>query len=677
MARIYLLQQTPGSDGARVDLRDTILIGREPDCRVVLQDDLVSRHHAEVSFKNGRALLKDLGSTNGTTINGARIKETNLRNGQSFMVGRTTFTVVEEEETVIRQARARAEAASAPKVTNFIMTDASEGSVYETRAPAPLQPVPEMSSTQPLTLEQMAKLSQRLAALNRIGNALASILEVGTLMEEVVEQVFGLFPKADRCCVLLEEGGELRPVKVKLRGRAAGGEIRLSRTVVALNRNERKAVLSFDTATDQRLSAAMSIVASGIRSIMSVPVVHKDEFFGILYLDTADIGSPFSADDLEMLASLAGQLAVFVKNARLVSQIQKETELRTNLGRYLSPSVVSEIARGNLVTSLGGETREGTVLFSDVVGFTRICRNLSAAEVVSILNRFFQDLVDAVFKYDGTVDKFGGDAMLCVWGAPVPMKDHAGPAVAAALEMQNRLYGFNLGLEAGGSTVKIRMGIGLNSGTFIAGNVGSDRRLEYTVIGDHVNFAQRVEEKATGGMVLVSDATRKAIPEAAAVRLKPTVIRGATGEFLVHSVRGIPIPVAAPPGGGAPAASTKVRALLTSLPARAGKAGSGTKVEALVVGVARDPAGPVLTVRVPAASGLAEAGALELEIVLPEVPGIPPMAGGILGTRAPEEGRPWRDVDLLVSSLPAPLDVILQPGSTWESALAPDAITRA
>ena len=193
-----------------------------------------------------------------------------------------------------------------------------------------------------------------------------------------------------------------------------------------------------------------------------------------------------------MLASLAGQLAVFVKNARLVSQIQRETELRTNLGRYLSPSVVAEIARGSLVTSLGGETREGTVLFSDIVGFTRVCRNLSAAEVVSLLNRFFQDLVDAVFRFEGTVDKFGGDAMLCVWGAPVPMKDHAAPAAAAALEMQNRLYGFNLGLEATGSPVKIRMGIGLNSGSFIAGNVGSDQRLEYTVIGDAVNLAQRV-----------------------------------------------------------------------------------------------------------------------------------------------------------------------------------------
>ncbi len=462
----------------------------------------------------------------------------------------------------------------------------------------------------------------------------------------------------------MEEGGELRPVKVKQRGQAVGGEIRLSKTVVRMNRVERKSVLSYDTATDQLLSAAMSIVASGIRSIMSVPIVSKDEFFGILYLDTGDIGSPFNADDLEMLASMAGQLAVFVKNARLVSQIQKETVLRTNLGRYLSPSVVSEIASGNLNPSLGGETRNGTVLFSDVVGFTKVCRNLSAAEVVSILNKFFQDLVDAVFRYDGTVDKFGGDAMLCVWGAPVAMPDHAGPAMAGALEMQNRLYGFNLDLMAAGSPVQIRMGIGLNSGSFIAGNVGSERRLEYTVIGDHVNLAQRVEEKATGGMVLVSDATRQLVPDAAAIRMQPIVIRGATGDFIVHSVRAVPL------------RGAKDGTMLASIPARAGKAGAGEMIDALVVAFVRGPSGPLFTVRVPTVSGLADATALDVELLLPEIPGALKLAGGVMGVRPPEENRPWRDVEVLFPTLPPPLDVVLKAGSRWESPLAPTAIKR-
>ena len=103
-------------------------------------------------------------------------------------------------------------------------------------------------------------------------------------------------------CILLDVRGELRPVKVKLRGKqeAGSGDIRLSKTVLALNRDERKAVLSFDTANDTRLSASASIVASGIRSVMSVPIVQKTDFFGILYLDTADVGAPFGNDDLDL-----------------------------------------------------------------------------------------------------------------------------------------------------------------------------------------------------------------------------------------------------------------------------------------------------------------------------------------------------------------------------------------
>ncbi len=666
MPRLVIVQQTPGADPVRISLEKEVVIGRESDCRVILLDDLVSRHHARVLVHQGRVVVKDLGSTNGTTVAGVHVKEQVLRTGQSFTVGRTVFTVREEDLT--GEMRAVSEAPKAQP--GIVLTEAQEGSVYETRS----SDAPDRSreaATQPLTLEQMAILSQRLAAMNRIGTALASILEVETLLAEVVAQVFGLFPRADRCCILMEgKDGEIRPAQTKVRGRAdAGAEIRISRTVLGLNRDERKAVLSFDTATDQRLSAAVSIVASGIRSIMSVPIFSKDDFYGILYLDTGDIGAPFSSDDLELLTTFAGQVAIFVKNARLVGQIQKETELRTNLGRYLSPSVVTEIARGNLVPSLGGETREGTCLFSDVVGFTRVCRALSAAEVVSLLNRFFRDQVDAVFRFEGTVDKFGGDAMLCVWGAPVAMKDHAGPAVSAALDMQNRLFGFNLDLEATGSPVRIHMGIGLNSGNFIAGNVGSERRLEYTVIGDTVNLAQRVEEKATGGMVLVSDATRGFLRGARASRLQPTSIRGAQGDVIVHSVRAMPL-----------REQGRDLGLIASIPLRAGIPGRDGRVDALVVRIQPGAPGPVLHVRIPLGKGFEDAQALRLEAVLPEAPSIPPFSGGVMGLRPQEEGRPFRDIEVLVPALPAPLDAILADvpagGAGWESPLAPDSIPR-
>ena len=222
-------------------------------------------------------------------------------------------------------------------------------------------------------------------------------------------------------------------------------------------------------------------------------------------------------------------------------------------------------------------------------------------------------------------------------------------------------------LAAAGSPVQIRMGIGLNSGSFIAGNVGSEKRLEYTVIGDAVNLAQRVEEKASGGMVLLSDAGRQLAPTLGGVKLQPTTIRGqgAPTAFIIHSIR------------AAPRMGSKENGLLTSIPARAGRAGSADRLDAIIVGADKGPGGTVLTVRVPGASGLESAPALALDIVMPETPGIPAVAGGVLQARPAEEGRPWRDVDLLVPALPSPLDKVLAPGGHFESNLAPDQIPRA
>ncbi len=659
----HLVHERPGSAAAVVPLDGEVLIGRGNDCTVSIQDDLASRHHARVVLHGTRHRLEDLGSTNGTTVAGARVKERVLAEGDVFVVGRSRFTyrAGATPGTPTRQIRSDTPS-TAPAV---VLTDAASPSVYETRSSAADEAEAMATGTRALGIEELAVTSRRLATLNRIGSALASILEVDALLAEVVEAVFGIFPRADRCCVLLEEKGELKPAKVKSRAKGARAEdIRISRTIVGLNRDERKSVLSFDTASDSRLSAAVSIVTSGIRSVMSVPIVRKDEFLGILYVDTANMGSPFDSNDLALLANVASQVGIFVKNARLVTQIQSETELRTNLGRYLSPGVVAEIAAGHLVPSLGGETREGTVLFSDIVGFTRLARSLPAAEVVALINRYFQEMVDAVFHWEGTVDKFGGDAMLCVWGAPVPRSDHAWPAAAAALEMQVRLFGFNLGLAAAGGSLQVKMGIGLNSGEFIAGNVGSERRLEYTVIGDTVNLAQRHEEKATGGQVVVSAATRKLLEGAGAVRMRPTTIRGTQGEVTVYSVRALRLPGA------------HGDALLASVPVRVGAPGAEPTHEGMIVAVGPAAETPSLVLRVPAGETASAGGALHLLPVLPEFPGAPAFDVGVMGARKSPGDVPWKDLEVIAPALPEPLASLLKSGGEVEGPVSPDQVPR-
>ncbi|HEU4394555.1 MAG TPA: FHA domain-containing protein, partial [Planctomycetota bacterium] len=173
MPRYLLVQNTPGAPPQKLRLTGEILIGREVDCAVVLNDDLVSRHHARVSLQGNVVALKDLNSTNGTTLEGARLtKEMVLRPGQSFGVGRTTFNLVREDDTAEMQARKRVP--EQPLMTSFIVVEEGDAEVFQARDAAELKAPEEAGhNTQPLTLEQLATLSQRLSAMNRIGNALA------------------------------------------------------------------------------------------------------------------------------------------------------------------------------------------------------------------------------------------------------------------------------------------------------------------------------------------------------------------------------------------------------------------------------------------------------------------------------------------------------------------------
>jgi class 3 adenylate cyclase len=210
--------------------------------------------------------------------------------------------------------------------------------------------------------------------------------------------------------------------------------------------------------------------------------------------------------------------------------------MRTSLSRYLSPDVVRQIGDGALKPNLGGDQVEGTVMFSDIVGFTAMSERLQPSEVLARLNRYFTQMLEAIFGWNGTVDKFGGDAIMAVWGAPVPSGEHAQLAVGGALEMQQRLFDLNCALEEQGEK-PIGMAIGLNSGKFVAGNIGGAERIEWTVIGDNVNLAQRVEGQGFGGCVLCSEDTFGRLPGAGAYRFPPVFVKNRQEPVTIYSVR--------------------------------------------------------------------------------------------------------------------------------------------
>jgi class 3 adenylate cyclase len=210
-------------------------------------------------------------------------------------------------------------------------------------------------------------------------------------------------------------------------------------------------------------------------------------------------------DEVGELSGSFNRMATDLADYR--DRLVDETRIRTNLSRYLSPDVVETIVAQRTDLALGGTRREVTVLFADVVAFTPLAERVEPERVVAILNELFTFLTEIVFRHGGTVDKFVGDCVMAVFGAPYGAADDPVRAVRAADEMMrwldvgNARWSKEIGCD-------LQLAIGMNTGTAVAGNIGSTRRMEYTVIGDAVNLAARLESLARPGQVLMTRATR-------------------------------------------------------------------------------------------------------------------------------------------------------------------------
>jgi adenylate cyclase len=227
--------------------------------------------------------------------------------------------------------------------------------------------------------------------------------------------------------------------------------------------------------------------------------------------------------------AMAAVVGVYVirRLTRLVADVSAEQLRRERLGRYFSPQVAALIG-GALDRATSGESREVTILFSDLREFTALAETLGGPRVVALLNDYHERMVRTIFAFNGTLDKYLGDGLLVYFGAPVPQADHAERAVRCALAMQDELERMN-GVRAARGEAPLRMGIGVHTGTAILGDIGAPQRREYTLIGDAVNVAARLEEltKATGAPILVSASTRALVGEALPLAgVGPLVLRG-------------------------------------------------------------------------------------------------------------------------------------------------------
>ncbi len=277
---------------------------------------------------------------------------------------------------------------------------------------------------------------------------------------------------------------------------------------------ERVAVVSHNAPADSRFKG-QSIVTQSVRSAMCSPLMDAARRGArpALRGQPHQRANTFSDEDLQFLVAFSGLAAIGIKNSRYAEQIRREALVRSNFERYFAPNVAADIAQQDGAVRLGGERRPITVLFSDIRGFTAMAESMGPDAIAQLLSEYFSEMVEVIFEHGGTLDKFIGDAIMALWGAPIAHTDDPDRALEAAIAMQRAIAELNARWVAAGRP-EIGVGIGINHGEVFAGNIGSHRRLEYTVIGDAVNVAARLCAEAGPGEILVSEALLAGGPRA-------------------------------------------------------------------------------------------------------------------------------------------------------------------
>jgi adenylate cyclase len=280
-------------------------------------------------------------------------------------------------------------------------------------------------------------------------------------------------------------------------------ELSISMSVAAEVARTGEPRLTSNAAKDPLLRDRGSIILHKILSIMCVPLKIEDRVLGVIYLDNRISENVFDQSDEELFSAFASLSGIAIENARLFQKLQYEEKIRATMSRNLPTGVVEMLMKNPEEWKPGGTIQKVTVLFSDIRGFTRLSAGMPPEETMQMLNEYFDEMSNIIFLHQGTLDKFMGDGMMAIFGAPFSYGDDADRALRAAIDMIQRVRVLNERAKERGKR-SFDIGIGVNTGTAIAGNVGNLERMDYTVIGDMVNVAFRLTSAAGRNQILIS-----------------------------------------------------------------------------------------------------------------------------------------------------------------------------
>jgi adenylate cyclase len=540
-------------------LNSIYTIGRAKDNDIVLNDRRVSRKHAHIRadlttyalidgvFENGE--LKR--SVNKVFVNNEPVLEKTLHPGDRITIGTSSLEFQFATETQANRTPTPEKIAEIPRTdipaeVYGEITEVPKGVHYDDKplgntqvfisANEIIEKSSKTSTNQnyitpsdlniegiatPEEVKELRRKAQILEMLYEMSKSLGTVFDLEEIFDKATNLIFRVTP-ADRVVALLADetlDGKILDYSlftIAAKAREASSEdldkLTISRTITQKVMREKVALLSQDAKTDAEFSGSESIVAQGVRSTICAPLVTESNVHGVIYADRLDPFSAFTQDDLELISAVAAQTAVTVETIKGHKRLAREEVARANYSRFMPEYVVKQMLENPDSFKLGGVNETVTLLFADIRGFTAFSETESPERVVALLNRYFSAMSGIIFENGGTLDKYIGDGLMAIFGAPKPSPQDADNSVKTAIAMQKRVRQLNAELKADGFP-EISVGIGLHTGIATIGYIGSEQRSEYTAIGDTVNLASRLESNAAGGQILISEATGKACSE--------------------------------------------------------------------------------------------------------------------------------------------------------------------
>lgn len=570
-----------------VEPGQSIVLGRDLGCDVRLDGRKVSRRHLRLDNRSEAIVLVDNGSHNGTLINGQRVAENGespLGEGDLVQAGEWEGKV-ELRSTGASLPRPRATVMPAMQLpseppppsqlqpaTNVLLASEwkwDEGSPSpEALRTAPVQDNPiirrfaesqvnldfrrltEMSlqMPDPVTTAGLRPAAQpaidgiALRLVFKVTEALAASDSMDQFLAEMCESLQGAARARAVIVLLPDDSGALVPRVVKLR--QADERVQLSRTVIEHATKNKAALTTEDASSDERFARGESVLRFDLKAVLCCPLIKDDTVTGALYL-TRDL--PFSNTERDLVAALGQLIAMGLERSKLREQYAAADRTRRSLERFHAPDVVrrlmmeSSAQQGARGDGLFLEPLVATVLFCDLAGFTKWCEGKEPEQVGQVLNTYLGAMTDVVFAHGGTVDKFIGDAIMCIFGAPFVLPDDPTRAVRCAIQMRRSFRALVASGACGEQAHGLDVHIGVNTGKVVAGTVGSPKRMEYTALGDTVNIAARLEGVAIAGQIVIGPATAAHVRDQVQLRsLGPVMLKGKREPLEVFDVPDVP-----------------------------------------------------------------------------------------------------------------------------------------